>query len=96
MGKPAPKIPAMMMTHGTELSQTQESVQIPVIKLDIYNAAAPQKQGYHQISLPYNDSVMLRRQITQSNELQNYSINNSHLLDPEDFVMSNTSMSLHT
>jgi len=84
------------MTHGTDLTQTQESVQIPIIKLNIYSAAAPSKQGYHQISLPYNESVMLRRQATQSNELQNSSINNSHLLDPEDFVMSNTSMSLHT
>ena len=31
-----------------------------------------------------------------NNELQNESGNNSHLLDPEDFVMSNTSMSMHT
>jgi hypothetical protein len=38
----------------------------------------------------------MRRQVSQNNELQNSSINNSHLLDPEDFVMSNTSMSLHT
>lgn len=38
----------------------------------------------------------MRRQVSNS-ELQNSSlIDNSNLLDPDDFVMSNTSMSLHT
>ena len=37
----------------------------------------------------------MRRNMS-NNELQNESGNNSHLLDPEDFVMSNTSMSMHT
>ena len=39
--------------------------------------------------------IPLRRQVS-NNELQNSLIDNSNLLDPDDFVMSNTSMSLNT
>jgi len=35
MGKPTPNIPAScLLTHGTDLAQTQESVKIPTLKLN--------------------------------------------------------------
>ena len=60
------KTPAMLMTQGTTvLSQTQESLQLPVTnQLNQHKANAPLKKGdLHQISLPapYQDSTMMRR-----------------------------------
>ena len=94
------------MTQGTDLMQTQESVQTPSIKFNNYQTAAPPKKpdirieeqpqtayAYHKISMPIS---ALRREAS-NNELHNSSmLNKSNELDPEDFVMSNTSMSLHT
>lgn len=102
---------AMIMTQGTVLSQTHSSefsmkLNLNAIKKEPQNEQeSPAKEllpppkrdgGLHQITSPYAEMSMRRQKSNTDQQLNNSAVNNSNLLNSDEFDMSNTSMSLQT